>query len=493
MKMRRARYSPAALPMPFTFMHISDLHRLTTDPIGNSELLSTLIADRERASREDPAITAPDAIIVTGDLVQGVRLGQAGYEVELDAQYEVARDLLERLAEEFLGGDRARLVMLPGNHDVDWNCARAAMELVPDEDLGTSFSPAMCGSGGDLRWSWRERRAYRIVNRHLYEQRLARFDALADSFYADVEIVRSPFFRMHPLRDEQIVVVAFSSCIGNDCFAGHGAIDEDALARAHIDLQGTPYVLRVAAWHHSIDGEPSASDYMSVSTVHRMIGKGFRLGLHGHQHHAAAANRYVYLPEEERMAVVSAGSLCASALSLPVGVNRQYNLIEIADDLQSARIHVREMAVATNFAPARRPEMGFSTFAELSWTLPAGSEQRRAEHEQRLILDAERAVAEHRYPDAEQALGRLTQPLVGYARSLMVTALSAQAAWDRLAEHLAEPQSIEELVLGVEALSRSGSHKQAEPYLQANRERLELPQANVLELEGRIAAAKGLS
>jgi hypothetical protein len=479
--------------MPFTLMHISDLHRLATDPIGNPELLSTLIADRERAAREDPAIAAPDAIIVTGDLVQGARLGQAGHESELDAQYEVARDLLDRLAEEFLGGDRARLVMLPGNHDVDWNCARAAMELVPDEELGASFSLSMCGPGDDLRWSWRERRAYRIVNRQLYEQRLARFDALTDSFYAGVDIIRSPFFRMHPLRDDQIVVVAFSSCVGNDCYAGHGAIDEDALAGAHLDLQGTPYVLRVAAWHHGIDGEPSASDYMSVSTVHRMIGKGFRLGLHGHQHHAAAANRYVYLPEEERMAVVSAGSLCAGASGLPVGVNRQYNLIEIADDLQSARIHVREMAVATNFAPARRPDMGFSTFAELSWALPAGSGQRRAEHEQRLILDAERAIAEQRYGDAEQTLERVTRPLVGYARSLMVVALSEQAAWDRLAEELAEPQSIEELVLGVGALLRSRAHEQAERYLEANRERLEFPEANVLELEGRIAAARGLS
>ena len=55
--------------MPFTLLHISDLHRAASDPIGNDELLSTLIADRERAEREEPAIAAPDAIIVTGDLV----------------------------------------------------------------------------------------------------------------------------------------------------------------------------------------------------------------------------------------------------------------------------------------------------------------------------------------------------------------------------------------------------------------------------------------
>ncbi len=61
--------------MTYTLLHISDLHRLATDPIGNPELLSTLISDRERAAREAPVIAAPDAITVTGDLVQGPRLG----------------------------------------------------------------------------------------------------------------------------------------------------------------------------------------------------------------------------------------------------------------------------------------------------------------------------------------------------------------------------------------------------------------------------------
>jgi len=478
--------------VPFTLLHISDLHRAESDPIGNDELLSTLIADRDRAAREDPAVPAPDAIVVTGDLVQGVRLGEPGYEAELDSQYDVARELLERLAEEFLGGDRSRLVILPGNHDVDWNGARAAMEQVPEDDLSPNFSPAMCGPGDDLRWSWRERRAYRIVDRALYAQRLARFDALADSFYAGVDIIRSPV-RMYPLCDEQIVIVAFDSCVGNDCYAGHGAIDEGSLARAYLGLRGTPYLLRIAAWHHSIEGEPSANDYMSVSTVHRMIGKGFRLGLHGHQHHAAVANRYVHLPKEEKMALISAGSLCAGAAGLPVGVNRQYNVIEIADDLQSARVHVREMAVATNFAPAQRAELGFSTFAELDWSLPADGEQRRAAHERSLVLEAEQAVAEHRYDDAEQTLARLAQPPTGYARSLLVAALEGQQAWGRLADALVDPVTIDELVLGVSALVRGGDHAGAGSYLEAHRTRLDLPHPHVAELEGRIAAARGLA
>jgi len=44
--------------MPFTPMHISDLHRLATDPIGHPELPSTLITDREPAARPGEAEVA---------------------------------------------------------------------------------------------------------------------------------------------------------------------------------------------------------------------------------------------------------------------------------------------------------------------------------------------------------------------------------------------------------------------------------------------------
>jgi 3',5'-cyclic AMP phosphodiesterase CpdA len=479
--------------MTFTLLHISDLHRAESDPIGNAELLSTLLADGERARREHPAIGAPDAIIVTGDLVQGVRLGHPDPETELSAQWQVAGAFLARLADELLEGDRSRLVVVPGNHDVDWNEARAAMQPVADDDLPDNFSPAMCGPLNDLRWNWRERRAYRIVDRATYAARLARFGALIDTFYDGVDIVRTPLYRMHSLLDERIVVVAFDSCVGNDCFAAHGAIAEEALAQAHMDLRRAPYELHVAAWHHSIHGEPGASDYMSVSTVDRLIGKGFRLGLHGHQHRAAAANRYVHLPEQEMMAVVSAGSLCAGARGLPVGVNRQYNLIELDDELTTARVHVREMAIATNFAPARRAELGFQSHIDLEWTLPADLQERRREHETELTMQAERANAEGRFDVAEGILRRLSTGPGSYARSLLVIALREQNAWRRLADALQEPDSIAELVEGAQALTQAGAFDEAERYVEAHCGRTGLPGATAVELENMITAGRSVA
>jgi len=483
---------PSIPGMAYTLMHISDLHRAQTDPIGNAELLSTLVADRSRAAREDPPIGAPDAIVVTGDLVQGAPLGHADYQSELDLQYAVASEFLVHLADRFLDGDRARLVIVPGNHDVDWNGSRAAMETVREEDLPSGFSLAMCGPTDSLRWNWAERRAFRIVDRPLYDARLARFDAVVDLFYDGVNIVRNPLYRMHPMLGGRIVIVAFDSCVGNDCFANHGAIAEDALATAHLDLERTSYELRVAAWHHSVEGEPAATDYMSVSTVQTLIARGFRAGLHGHQHRAEAANRYVHLPAEEVMAVISAGSLCAGRYGLPPGVNRQYNLIEISDDLSTARVHVREMAIATSFARARRAEFGFSSHVDLDWQLPADALRRGDEYERKLILEAERANAERRFEDAEALLGGVPRPPGSYARRLIVISLSEQRAWARLAEELSEPRSIEELVAGTNALAKSGEHDQADEYLQSNQTALRLPDAVTGELRAMISAGRNL-
>jgi 3',5'-cyclic AMP phosphodiesterase CpdA len=77
----------------YTILHISDLHRSTSYPFGNEEIVSALRADIARAARETTPIAAPDAIIVSGDLVQGLRLGSKDYPDGLREQYQVALDL----------------------------------------------------------------------------------------------------------------------------------------------------------------------------------------------------------------------------------------------------------------------------------------------------------------------------------------------------------------------------------------------------------------
>ena len=78
-------------------------------------------------------MTRPDAIVVSGDLVEGLPLESDTHPQGLREQYQEATELLVSLSNEFLDGDRSRVVIVPGNHDVDWNGARIAFEVEDKE------------------------------------------------------------------------------------------------------------------------------------------------------------------------------------------------------------------------------------------------------------------------------------------------------------------------------------------------------------------------
>ena len=113
-----------------TILDIADLHRSHEQPVSNAELISSLLADCERYSAEQPAIPRPNAIVLSGDLVQGLPLNSPDYPYALKAQYDEALSFLVMLSEEFLQGDRSKLIIVPGNHDVDWNIAHQALSRV---------------------------------------------------------------------------------------------------------------------------------------------------------------------------------------------------------------------------------------------------------------------------------------------------------------------------------------------------------------------------
>jgi 3',5'-cyclic AMP phosphodiesterase CpdA len=102
----------------FSILHISDLHRSTDDPIDNDSLIAALLSDSDRYTGETPVVPSPDAIIVSGDLIQGAPIGLKGWEAAIVSQYQVAEAFLNNLIYRFLDGDRRKLIIVPGNHDV---------------------------------------------------------------------------------------------------------------------------------------------------------------------------------------------------------------------------------------------------------------------------------------------------------------------------------------------------------------------------------------
>lgn len=364
------------------------------------------------------------------------------------------------------------------------------MEPLENGDLPAELRPTSFGPDSALRWNWRDRRLYQITDNAMYGSRLANFGTFYDRFYAGLKSYdAAKFFATFELHEGRIGVAAFNSLFGNDCFAFHGAIPESAVAAAHLELRDRGHDLLVGVWHHNVDGSPYTIDYMDIDTVYRLIGKGFRLGLHGHQHRAQPEYRSIQLPEQESMALVSAGSLCAGARELPTGVNRQYNVVVLADDLASARVHVREVAVSTVFAAARRTQFGGASYVDLAWPVSNSSVARRVRTSAKLS-DAEEAVRAGRYGYAVDLLAQIERTPGSYADVLLVDALRRGELWDRVEATLPNIATQNHLMLAVEAALQKGEPDDAERILAEHSAALGVTTPFARDLRARISAMR---
>lgn len=483
---------------PFSILHISDLHRSPNDPISNAELISALISDRERYLHETPRIAAPEAIVVSGDIIQGVPLGADNYESKLASQYAVAEEFLDELARRFIEGDRSRLIMVPGNHDVDWNTAFKAMQAIDPKDVPGSLTSALYTENSQYRWDWNTRTLYRIQHTELYEKRMEAFWCFFEKFYSGVPGLLKVHARtdanLFQLCNNRIGVAAYNSCHGNDCFAFHGMIRKDIVARSHLELVDTHKIfdLCMAVWHHSTEGPPYHNDYMDVDIVRGMIGRGFRLGLYGHQHKAQVTPRQVWLPDRERMAIVSAGSLCAGVSELPTGVFRQYNVLEISDNFTSVCVHVRAMAVANLFSRSQLIDFGGTSYAKLDWNPPrnvVGGIINTGAARLRLAIEEAEFEAKTGNPQRTVEILRIyTMPPGSYERQLLLTSATEAQEWTVIVAITDPPTTIEELIQRVQACNKLGETSTATASLDQYAKVLELPQPLEEDLRRRINA-----
>lgn len=461
----------------FTVLHISDLHRSREEPVNNDSLVAALLADSDRYLGETPPVPAPGAIVVSGDLIQGVAIGAADWQDIMRDQYRVAADFLDQLATRFLAGDRSKLIVVPGNHDVCWNTSFAAMERVPEDGFPKDLRHALTEPESRYRWSWRERALYRVCDLDAYAARMQFYWDFVRSLYSGVTlplpIDGDRGFQLFELLDRSIAVAAFESVDRNDCFSFCGAIPRSAVAKCNLELRDNPhaYKLRMAVWHHSIQGSPLREDYMDASQVREMGGLGFQLGLHGHQHVAEASTQFIYLNETQSMGIVCAGSLCAGAKELPRGVNRQYNLIVLDDELRHARVHVREIVDGEQFSGKRNGAF-LRGFSELSWHGTTDMAGRpvdvTATNNRQSVMEAENALHANRPRDAIALLHNLELAPGSYERKLAIQAFQLVMDWKSVVDTIGTPETTEEAVFLVSAFLNCGLLDEAASALDAN-------------------------
>ena len=427
-----------------TLLHISDLHRTSEPRLSNAELLAAIVSDATRWDSE--GIPRPELIVVSGDLIQGAKLGALDPDTIVEAQYREAGEFLERLGEEFVDADRSRIVIVPGNHDVHWGRSFDAMKPVGTSPEGIATKALEAASG--LRWNWRDQRAYEIFDGHLYASRFRHFRRFQRDFYKG--IAPNPlahgdgnlFFFEYP--DIGLVVVGFSSWHGNDCFCHVGEIEPTSLALSQKLVAQSRMGVAVAVWHHSIAGGPRAHDYLDQRIVHRLIDFGFRVGLHGHQHYPGAAPFELRLPNLTSMIVVGAGSLAVGDNELPMGERRQFNVVVIDPDSELITVHVRGMSPAGVFTGAHRDDFGGSTFIQLD--LPPARAQIGGPTTNQRLDEAMTAVGNKRYEQALALIADVPPSRSTEKRRIEIEALRGLGETKQLIEIFDPPRNVGEVV-----------------------------------------------
>jgi predicted phosphodiesterase len=316
--------------------HLTDLHIS-----GEADALTRV---KSRLSTLPEEFTAFDFIVVSGDLANSA----------CAKEYVQVEQFLVSLIDRLKDGDPARIIIVPGNHDVDWQ-ARYADKLAvglwartwrlfsrkhPVREIISTYEkgPEGCEHrvvhpmGGRLR-------AYKI-DKHRYHLRFQNFYEFAQRFYARGRSKgRKPFdldkpgveshWSAHVFPDEEVVFYGINTCNANDEFLRGAHISEAATneIRTHAKDKDRRSYLKIGVWHHGLTTRRGDRDYLTFAEAARLKSAGLDFGLHGHTHQDQAVDLGKVC--HQTFVLISTGSFCADSSKRPGRVPNQASIISV--------------------------------------------------------------------------------------------------------------------------------------------------------------------
>jgi predicted MPP superfamily phosphohydrolase len=298
-------------------LHLSDLH------LGDDALAGVYRTQLETDLIRELRLKQLGYLVISGDL--------ANYATE--EEYRAAFALVDGLVKHF-GLDPSRVVVIPGNHDVNWTLSKKAYPFVFRDELPSPLPAERSIPAGDAGALLRDERLYRerfaSFNSHFYRRVYSGQDYPLD--YAEQ-------FLWLERPGDRILFLGLNSCWQLDHhFRDRASIYMPALAQALDRLQEGAYDgwLKIAVWHHPVTGRQMMNDeFMQLLTVH-----GFQVCLHGHIHEAIEGfHKY---DEERGIRIVGAGTFGAPAKDQVTGIPLQYNLLSFDPRKGTITVHTRK-------------------------------------------------------------------------------------------------------------------------------------------------------
>lgn len=327
-----------------SILHISDLHKNEGDDFKN--LFQKMVDDCDRYVKH--GVEKPNIIVVSGDLIRG------GKPDEIRQQYTEAKSFIEDLTDFFLSKDKRRIVIVPGNHDVDWNVTKGLMVPIDKEteeeknEYKKTLDLFLRERAPKVRWNWEDQRLYCYKDEDEYNTRFHLFSEFYKDFYGDREFAVDPSEQseIFDIPEYNISFVGFNSCHQNDHLNKVGQIMPTCVTKASTkikELREKGRIL-VAVWHHNASGRPMVNNYLDNRILNPIIDMGIHIALHGHQHYSGVVEEYHNAFKDGKLLMYSTGSLYGATETLSYGAPRQYNILEMekVGDVLKLTVHLRQ-------------------------------------------------------------------------------------------------------------------------------------------------------
>lgn len=214
----------------FSILHISDLHKGE-----NNDFTHLFVSLCNDADSYDHIIPKPEIIVVSGDLAEGASGDNADKVIQ--KQYEEVEVFLNQLVDHFLNGDKSRIIIVPGNHDLFRGATIKSMTVIPDEMREMAKNRYFKGDP-NYRWNWKDFHFYLIDNEDEYASRFRFFVEFYNRFYKDIRSIDNcdMMNSVIDLPDYNIAFATFNSCYRIDHLNQVGKINTNAIAASQANL-----------------------------------------------------------------------------------------------------------------------------------------------------------------------------------------------------------------------------------------------------------------
>jgi len=300
-------------------LHLSDIHLGTQEQASN--YLNELVSDLNMglALKKFDKL---DYLVISGDITSN----------STREEYEAACLLINGLMENYQL-DSDHIVIVPGNHDLNWYLSKKAYGFYFAGEEPVPYGPEDCIIAGDQGTLIRQ-----------YPDYYRRFDHFSSFLYNKIYgkgYSLEPDYQAQLFKqaDDRVVFLALNSCWNIDHhFCNRSGICVNSLNNALAGLIDPAYNtwLKIAVWHHPVTRREAMDDnFLQQLTQHR-----FHVCMHGHIHQAIQG--FHYRDPNRNLNFIGAGTFGACAAQRVPGVPMQYNLIKYDPNDHQMTVNTRK-------------------------------------------------------------------------------------------------------------------------------------------------------